>query len=368
MADLERDELGDHDAKGQEPPILADLMQWFIDPDLDAFHQDLREITTALRDAADPVRQKLVQDGEILQAQYVQTDAKIGAIDSASVPVPLGEVFTIVSLAVHYSPYHRPKFVANRKTGYNNEAYRHLAVGLRLHGELKLMAETDHITIADNSWWSYLMDTNKLITAYQNLAPDEREPFEQLYEEVTQPSNGYFIRSILSSNIVAMSKTGSSQATCKRRGYSEFFSKPVSDLALFSHILLPGEYTKPYPLKFMTDASFGVEQRGWTPQDAKRISERYSDRDGLNVLFFKPWPYKKAFRIEFGYETFGDNQNLQTLLTVIRDDTQHHTIVEPVSQLFADRLAKQVSAISRMYGSINTPVFSDILFPTRTPV
>jgi hypothetical protein len=350
----------------QETPILADMMQWFIDPDIETFRQELSAITTSLKEATIPVRKKMLNDGEILQANYVETDARIGAVDSASVPVPLGEVFTIVSLAVHYSPYHPPKFVPNRKTGYNNEGYKHLAVGLRLHGELSLMADTDHFTIADNSWWSYLMDTNKLITAYENLPADEREPFKQIYDEVTQHGDGYFLRAVLNPNIIAMSKTGSSQATCKRHAYKEFFSQPVSDLALFSHILHPGEYTKPYHLKFMTDASFGVEKRGWSASDANLINERYSSRDGLNVIFFKPWPYKKAFRIEFGYEAFPNDIEIHKLLTIIRDETQHHTIIEPVAQMYADRLAKQVSAISRMYGSINMPIFSDILFPTRT--
>lgn len=349
-----------------EPPILAELMQWFIDPDLEAFHQDLENIVLSLHNAAEPVRAKMLADREILEAEFLETDAQLGAIDSASVPVDLSEVFTIVSLAVHYSPHHKPKFVANRKTGYNNEGYKHLAVGLRLHGELKLLAEADSFTIADNSWWSYLMDTNKLITAYENLSSDEREPFQQLYEEVTQPQHGYFLKAIENSNIIAMSKSGSSQATCKRKGYSGFFSSPVSDLALFSQILRPGEYTKPFPLKFMTEASFGVEKRGWSTQDAEQINQRYSSRDGLNVLFFKPWPYKKAFRIEIGYEVFSNEKLFQELLSVIRNETQHHTIIEPVPQMLADKLAKQVSAISRMYGSINMPFFSDILFPTRT--
>ena len=203
-------------------------------------------------------------------------------------------------------------------------------------------------------------------SAYENLPADEREPFKQIYDEVTQHGDGYFLRAVLNPNIIAMSKTGSSQATCKRHAYKEFFSQPVSDLALFSHILHPGEYTKPYHLKFMTDASFGVEKRGWSASDANLINERYSSRDGLNVIFFKPWPYKKAFRIEFGYEAFPNDIEIHKLLTIIRDETQHHTIIEPVAQMYADRLAKQVSAISRMYGSINMPIFSDILFPTRT--
>jgi hypothetical protein len=349
----------------QETPILAGMMQWFIDEDIAKFREELTEIASSLENAANPVREKLLQNNEIRQVEYIDTDATVGAIDSATVEIPLGEVFTVVSLATHYDPNCEPKFVANRKTGYNSEAYRHLSVGLRLHGELSLMAEADRITIADNSFWSYLMDTNKLITAYWNLPDNEREPFQELYDEVTKPGQGYFVKAIMNPNIIAMSKTGSSQFTCQRSDFKQFFKTPISDLALFSYILKPGEYTAPRPLKAMTDSSFGVEKRGWSTEEAAKINHRYTHQDELNVLFFKPWSYKKAYRIEFDYRTFGSS-DLKTLLTVIREDTKHHTIVEPVSQMYADRLAKQVSAISRMYGAINSPIFSNILFPTRT--
>ena len=239
-----------------ETPILANMMEWFIDEDIAKFRAELTEIAASLENAAIPVREKMLSDGEIRQAEYTVTDATVGAIDSATVEIPIGEVFTVVSLATHYDPTQKPKFVANRKTGYNSEAYRHLSVGLRLHGELKLMAETTLITIADNSFWSYLMDANKLITAYWNLPEDERDPFEELYNDVTKPEQGYFVKAILNPNIIAMSKTGSSQATCKRNEYKQFFNTPVSDLALFSHILSEGEYTKPHH-------SCQVKEKGW---------------------------------------------------------------------------------------------------------
>jgi hypothetical protein len=343
------------------------MLQWFVEEDLVAFRHELDGMVQSIAQALGPVRRKMLTDGEIRNAPIGLSTIKLGAIDSASVPVALGEVMTVISLAVHYQPDVEPRHIGNRRTGFNDEAFKHLSNALRLHGELSLMSSSQSIAIADNSWWSYLMDSNKLITAYNKLSANNgRETFRDLYEDCFHPDDGLFVQAVENPYLIAMSKTGSSKSTSKRYGYSQFFQVPVSDLALFSNLLQPGEYTKPRLLKEATDGSFGVEQRGWSERDVSRIRSRFEGRDGLHVTFFKPWVYKKAYRIEFGYETFGKEDDMHNLLAAIQEDTQHHGIIEPVSQMYADRLAKQVSALAQMYGTINMPFYSEILFQTRT--
>lgn len=306
----------------------------------------------------------MITSSDIRTFDLVENPYPVGAVDGANVEVVTGQVMTHVTLAVHYSHNQEALPHPYRVTGYDNEAFSQLARYIRMFSELELLAKTEEPVIADGSWWSFLMDTNKFLTTYYNAIEngDDVSVFTPLHDALTQ---SVFLQAISNPNIIAMSKRGTSSYWCNLNTYKEYFSQPVSDLALFTKILQEGEYTRPVGLKATTDSSFGIEKRGWSEDTRNKINKRYTDRNGLHVFFYRPWNFKRAYRIECGYEVI-QNGYIFEIMSSIRQQTQYPGIVEPYAQLMADRLAKQVSALSRLYGEINMSDYQSIMYLTRT--
>jgi hypothetical protein len=345
--------------------VLTGAMAGWIDEDIPAFLRELEVLSSALREHGGEIREALARCGDIKEAPGQAPALSVGAVDCADVRQNCGDVVTVLALGVRVEPRQRPHYVPKRKTGANTDAMRQLAPALRLLVETSLIGEAENPVIVDNSWWSFLMDTNKVITTHYNLsAADGKEVWEDVIRGLCG-ENGSFVSALYNPHAVAISKSGTSQVISKQAGFKHFFQAPVSDLALFSSVLREGEYVRPRLIKEMTEGHAGVEARGWSAADRKRVFERFRGEGGLQVTYFKPWAFKKAYRLEFDPGRFR-GEAFDSLLAGIRTETRFPTLVEPIPQLLADRLSKQVAGLARLYGNIHAPKFPEIFFETRT--
>lgn len=333
-----------------EVPITAELIEpWFNDHA--EFVKYITEHSTTINNSANPLRERLLKKELIKSIPIAITIPELQAVDSANAQVMVGDLASILVQGVLYSTARKNIKTCNyRKTGPNDEAFRHLAPGLRQLAEIRLIHDVSDLTILDNSFWSLLMDANKTITAYHKLPENSgKELFDNVVD--TLYNKGLFVKAIANYNVVAVSKTATSKSISKNQNYSDLFKFPVSDRALMSKVLQPGEYLIPQRLSIMTDGNFGIENREFSSTDRSKIEHIY--KESLGVLFYRPWAHQRAYRIEAHFSLLDDHDSLVALLGAIKESTQIHGIMEPEPQFLADLLAKSVSTIAELYGPNN---------------
>ena len=155
---------------------------------------------------------------------------------------------------------------------------RMCATPLRLAEECKALAIARTPTIADTSYWSFLMEVNQAITNQKN------NPSKALGRAVKSfvTEDHTFLDVIRNPFVVPMSKT--SQSDCLLEG--------VSDRQVLGEILKPGEYLAPRRLTEATRGSFGIEfgieKRLFKDAERTELRDYFDNR--LGVVFYKPHP------------------------------------------------------------------------------
>src|SRR5262245_31845843 len=147
--------------------VLTAAMASWIDDDLPRFFAELTALASSLRDHGPDIRKALLRNEELRSLPETARGFPIGAVDCAIVPQAWGDVVTLLALGARILPSTEPEYIICRKTASNTDAMRQLAPALRLQAETALIAGAQAPVIVDNSWWSVLMDTNKMITAHE---------------------------------------------------------------------------------------------------------------------------------------------------------------------------------------------------------
>lgn len=357
-------------------PILS-AMFGPCEADVAIFIDELQALQGGLDGAlVESVRKAMDDDGFILPFNDHPDAPVLNAVDGSTMVVPLGEVLTVISLAAFRGEPDSSLF--SRVTGANAEILGRAASGLRTCIEAELLADAPHVTIADGSFWSILMEGNQFITLMKNAGDDAPSNLVSVYEAAIESPAGCVARALMNTNVVAMSKVATSHALTKpsktgKTGkkiyggdYQRFFAHSISDRLLLTKTLRPGEYTRPRQIAKMTDGSFGLEQRGW-PGDVrdKLQGPVFGSDNGLHVTFVRPWEEQPAYRVEFHRAGFNDAA-LHGLFTALRAATTNPMIREPEPQFLADLVCKQASAMAALYGDVHRHRFPDLLAPTRS--
>jgi hypothetical protein len=158
--------------------------------------------------------------------------------------------------------------------------------------------------------------------------------------------------------LIAVSKTATSDFTSREMG----LARPIPDRVLFTAVLREDEYTRPRRLLDVTEGHFGVEHNidGW-----EGLRDLYGSGE-LQVTFYRPWPFQRAYRLEFHRDRFPDRQALEGLLAVFKRETSYRGILEPKNQFLADRMCKELPALAQMYNLVGMTHFPHLAGPYRT--
>jgi hypothetical protein len=324
----------------ENSPLPAALMAAWLD-DNARFQRELVERDNRLGDLSD-LRTQLEPNIRVTEPAE---SCALSAVDAACIRVPLGDQLSILVQVVrvdadgstHLGP-------PERITGIDGNEFRLAEMPMRMAAECRELAAANNPTIADTSYWSFLMEANQAITRRESNSslPALEEAVKGLIDD------GTFVAMVQNPLVVPMSKTSQ----------SDHYVKGVSDRHILTQVLRPDEYLLPTQLTAGTTGHFGIEKRRFKSSERALLDEFYKRH--LGVLFYKPHPWSRAFRVEGHLERLLDHHWLMALLSAIKAGTAiNRLVVEPWPQYMADYTAKRLSAVAKLYGNLNWHRFGE---------
>jgi hypothetical protein len=162
-----------------------------------------------------------------------------------------------------------------------------------------------------------------------------------------------------------------------RNDIGNLFEWPTDydDRAILTLILNEGEYTIPKPFAL---------QENWHKKLPTIDNDKHNDElenlmtgvineiKGLHVIYYKPYKWSPAIRIEIPSSVANDNNRLYALLQAIKNQCSIPSIMEPYPLYLADRMVKHIAPAIPAYKQIlirnmtefekNDESISDIIF------
>lgn len=316
----------------------------FADPWIEDNRSFLKEVADGRQKTIESLREKLrprmIERGLITEAESGEV-YPVGAVDASVHDVPIGDISTVLVQAARHINGETEFDMPFRLGPFTDEVVRFVRTPARMSREIFMLARSEELTIADNSFWSFLMEANQAITNKHDQVMGIKQ-FEYVVDELAQKT---FPEMVKNRNVIAMPKLGTTQSLQKSHHFKDLFDGPVTDREVGSIVLEENEYIYPQPLSAL--GSFGVENRGFSSDDRATIKEVYNRQ--LYYTYYKPHGYKKrCYRIEAHKDMFTND-----LFSSIKAVTKYREIAEPEPQFLVDFAVQQLGAISRLYSEDN---------------
>jgi hypothetical protein len=220
--------------------------------------------------------------------------------------------------------------------------------GLRTILELRLLARriratTSGLFILDGSFYSALLEINRLLVRYAQDARRPRppawwEPFRALIEAFFDDQDWRLV--LTCRRVVAHPK----QATAADdvAALAPHLSGTVTDRTLWSTVLEPGEHSLPVPLikQDRPHLLTGYRSPGMRDFGERRaaIEQGYGQ---LYVIYYRPDTGGPAYRLELPAALIA-REPLGAVLATFRSALQVSTVQEPLPQFLADVICRQI--------------------------
>lgn len=284
-----------------------------------------------------------LQDKGLIQRTKSADPVELAAVDAAVVDVALDDMWLVLVQAARHKSGHTVFDEPQRHGPVEHGVRRYLRTPARAVREMMLLAESIGPVIADNSLWSMLMEFNLAITSYHDDGLYRIKSLANVIDGLGE--GGGFMRMISNESIVAIPKLGIARSLSNDPKYESYFSTPISDRDAFTILLDEDEFLVPQALSKL--GQFGVEARsGMSPSDRSKVIAIYKDE--LFYTYYRPWGFKKAYRIEGRAGMLSDE-----IMASIKSATSTREIAEPLPQFYVDHAVKQLHAISLLYGEAN---------------
>jgi hypothetical protein len=317
----------------RDPPLPARLMAPWLD-DNAKFQQELSQRQLNLQAVAE-LRDRI--RNQIRMAEKAEP-CLLAAVDAASMSVPFGDQVSVLIQTVRIDDDGTPTLSApERVTGILGHEMRLVESPMRFAAECRELAKSTTPTIADGSYWSFLMDVNQAIVRDESIAQSSLKAAVKCLID-----DGAFLAMVQNVNVIAMTKTSE----------SDTLVKGISDRHILGQVLQPGEYLAPRLLSEGTGGIFGIERRRFKQTERELLQDHF--KRVLGVVFYKPHPWSRAYRIEGHIKQFENLNWLLPLLAAISAHTEtSRRIIEPFPQFMADYTAKRLVAVGKLYGERN---------------
>lgn len=217
--------------------------------------------------------------------------------------------------------------------------------GIMVSMELELADQAPHdLVLLDGSFASIIIYLNQAITKLPECVPDSRKEFLSRWE------SGLFQRLRLllrSDRTVALPKFTSRNELVQENRVT--CPACVDGKTLATLILQPGEYTSPLPI-------MGVDETYHLPQyiylngekvilcTAADIEEMNASLSNVRVIYYRPYGWVPALRIELPAAVSASNTRLSLVLEGITRQFFSPAVVEPYPLFLADRMVKSLGA------------------------
>ncbi|MBZ5722793.1 MAG: DNA double-strand break repair nuclease NurA [Acidobacteriia bacterium] len=134
------------------------------------------------------------------------------------------------------------------------------------------------------------------------------------------------------------------------------------DRSFLTHLLEPGEFTKPVPLEKPDQAwhfnlgQLPSELRAHSEQVAKDI---VASLDGLYVFHYKPHPWLPAIRVEAGFPSATNDHRLAPIIQGLKHQCATAGMLEPYPIWLADRTVKALARAMPTFRQVATQRISE---------
>jgi hypothetical protein len=162
-----------------------------------------------------------------------------------------------------------------------------------------------------------------------------------------------------------------------RNDIGDLFEWPTDydDRAILTLILNEGEYTipKPFALQENWHKKLPNIDNGKYNDELEDLMVKVIDKiKGLHVIYYKPYKWSPAIRIEISSSVANDSNRLYALLQSIKNQCSIPSIMEPYPLYLADRMVKHIAPAIPAYKQVltrsmtefekNDESISDIIF------
>lgn len=227
-------------------------------------------------------------------------------------------------------PYHR--FWAG--VSPHGEDTTLLLRGIMVSQEVELAAIAPHdLVLLDGSFTSLVIYVNQALSNLRSGANDAANELTRRREE------GLFeqlLELIQSNRTVAVPKF-TSRNEFRQLGFGDFPAVDGKTMATF--MLEPGEYTSPLNMNGADDRPFHIS--GLTTGQNQNLDAAVRQ---LQVIYFRPYGWAPALRLEVPSSVATSNNRLSVLLEGISRQFFSPSVTEPFPLFMADRMVKSLGA------------------------
>lgn len=213
--------------------------------------------------------------------------------------------------------------------------------GMMVAMELKLASEAPHdIVLLDGSFSSLIIYLNQSLNKLKDCAKSLSEEFLSIWDKGTLKQ----LKGLLSSErTVAMPKFTSRNELIR----DNMLNPPiiVDGKTLATMILNPGEYICPLLINDEKDSSnLQVDHLPIKYCPKEDMDEIISSIKGLRVIYFRPYGWLPALRIELPFSIASSSNRLSMVLEGIMRQFFSPAVIEPYPLFLADRMVKSLGA------------------------
>ena len=222
-----------------------------------------------------------------------------------------------------------------------------LARAIMLQNEIKLASNASNdIVYMDGSLTTALIHMYKAVNMLKDketyVSDIIKDNFKEFLDSYRRILTGYEYDKIW----IGIPKYTSRNDIGKKFGWPEVYD----DRAILTMLLKPGEYTE--PVLFTHDEAWHSN----LPYQDNTLETMMADVifgiRNLHVMYFKPFPWSPALRIEMPYYIANDEENIEILLQNLKQQCDIPSILEPFPLYMADRIAKRISPAIPAYKQI----------------
>ena len=254
--------------------------------------------------------------------------------------------------------------------------------GLRMIMELRLLAKRVRATssglfVLDGSFYSTLLEINRLLMRYAQDARGERqpvwwEPFHALIESFFADEDWHLV--LTCRRVIAHPKLATAADDVAL--LAPYLSGTVTDRTLWTTVLEPGEHSLPVPLirEDRPHLLTGYRSPGLRDFGARRaaIEQSYGQ---LYVIYYRPEATGPAYRLELPAALIA-REPLGAVLATFRGALRVTAVQEPLPQFLADAICRQLGraldatadgARTMLQNQFGLTLVQRYLGPYRTP-
>ncbi len=213
--------------------------------------------------------------------------------------------------------------------------------GMMVSMEMSLASQAPHdLVLLDGSFSSLIIYLNQALTKLDDCAKSLSDEF------LNRWNSGIFVHLkglLRSDRTVAMPKFTSRNELL--RGNMLMPPVIVDGKTLATMILSPGEYTRALPIQDESNpASQQVDHLPEKYCPKKDMDDLRLDLKGLHVIYFRPYGWLPALRIELPSSIASSNTRLSIVLEGIMRQFFSPAVIEPYPLFLADRMVKSLGS------------------------